>query len=43
MIHVSETLEVGTFADIEIADAMGPDLIAVGASLSSKELLDDAR
>ena len=43
VIHVSETLEVGTFADIEIADAMGPDLIAVGASLSSKELLDDAR
>ena len=43
VIHVSKTLEVGTFADIEIADAMGPDLIAVGASLSSKELLDDAR
>lgn len=43
VIHVSETLEVGTFADIEIADAMGPDLISVGASLSSKELLDDAR
>lgn len=43
VIHVSETLEVGTFADVEIADAMGPDLIAVGASLSSKELLDDAR
>ena len=43
VIHVSETLEVGTFADGEIADAMGPDLIAVGASLSSKELLDDAR
>ena len=43
VIYVSETLEVGTFADVEIADAMGPDLIAVGASLSSKELLDDAR
>ena len=43
VIHVSETLEVGTFTDVEIADAMGPDLIAVGASLSSKELLDDAR
>ncbi|MEY4797366.1 MAG: ribosomal protein methylthiotransferase RimO [Actinomycetota bacterium] len=43
LIHVSETLEVGTFADVEIADAMGPDLIAVGASPSSKELLDDAR
>ena len=43
VIHVSETLEVGTFADVEIADAMGPDLIAVGASPSSKELLDDAR
>ena len=43
VIYVSETLEVGTFADVEIADAMGPDLIAVGASPSSKELLDDAR
>ena len=43
VIHVSETLEVGTFTDVEIADAMGPDLIAVGASPSSKELLDDAR
>ena len=43
VIHVSETLEVGTFADVEIADAMGPDLIAVGAPPSSKELLDDAR
>jgi len=43
VIHVSETLVVGTFADVEIADAMGPDLIAVGASPSSKELLDDAR
>ena len=43
VIHVSETLEVGTFTDVEIADAMGPDLIAVGDSPSSKELLDDAR
>ena len=32
VIHVSETLSVGSFASIEIADALGPDLVAVGAS-----------
>lgn len=32
VIHVSETLDVGSFARVEIADALGPDLLAVGAS-----------
>ena len=32
VIHVSETLSVGSFASIEIADALGPDLVAVGAA-----------
>ena len=32
VIHVSETLEMGSFARVEIADALGPDLLAVGAS-----------
>ncbi|GBL20147.1 ribosomal protein S12 methylthiotransferase RimO [Acidimicrobiaceae bacterium] len=32
VIHVSETLEVGSFARVEIADALGPDLLAVGAA-----------
>ncbi len=32
VIHVSETLEVGSFTSVEIADALGPDLLAVGAA-----------
>ena len=32
VIHVSETLSVGSFAPVEIADALGPDLVAVGAA-----------
>ena len=32
VIHVSETLDVGSFARVEIADALGPDLLAVGAA-----------
>ncbi len=32
VIHVSETLAVGSFASVEIADALGPDLLAVGAA-----------
>ncbi len=34
VVHVSNTLSVGQFADVEIADALGPDLIAVGADTS---------
>jgi len=43
VVHVSETLEVGSFADVEIADAFGPDLLAVGASHQTDELVKDAR
>ena len=32
VIHVSETLQVGSFASVEITDALGPDLLAVGAA-----------
>ena len=32
VIHVSETLSVGSFVQVEIADALGPDLLAVGAA-----------
>ena len=32
VIHVSETLTVGSFVQVEIADALGPDLLAVGAA-----------
>jgi ribosomal protein S12 methylthiotransferase len=32
VIHVDRLLATGTFHDVEIADAMGPDLVAVGAT-----------
>jgi ribosomal protein S12 methylthiotransferase len=32
VVHVSDTLEVGKFYDVTIADAMGPDLVAEGAN-----------
>jgi ribosomal protein S12 methylthiotransferase len=32
VVHVSDTLEVGKFYDVTIADAMGPDLLAAGAN-----------
>ena len=35
VVHVSLDLEVGTFADVEISDAMGPDLLAVGADIAA--------
>ena len=47
VVHVSETLAVATFVEVEIADALGPDLVAVGASAGANdevyELFDDAR
>jgi ribosomal protein S12 methylthiotransferase len=32
VIHVNRSLPVGTFHDVEITDALGPDLVAVGAT-----------
>jgi len=32
VVHVSDTLEVGKFYDVTIADAMGPDLLAEGVN-----------
>ena len=47
VVHVSETLAVASFVEVEIADALGPDLVAVGASAvandEANELVDDAR
>ncbi|MFM8522196.1 MAG: hypothetical protein ACKOBK_08840, partial [Acidimicrobiaceae bacterium] len=47
VVHVSETLSVASFVEVEIADALGPDLVATGAnrdaSRESDELVDDAR
>jgi hypothetical protein len=46
-VHVSETLSVATFVEVEIADALGPDLVATGANhdanSDANELVDDAR
>ena len=30
VIHIGHDLPVGEFVDVEIADALGPDLVAVG-------------
>jgi ribosomal protein S12 methylthiotransferase len=32
VVHVADDLAVGEFADVEIGDALGPDLVAVGGS-----------
>jgi hypothetical protein len=46
VVHVSETLSVATFVEVEIADALGPDLVATGANHDANhdenELVDDA-
>lgn len=41
VIAVGESLDVGTFATVEIVDAIGPDLVAAGASFSAAEDLDE--
>ncbi len=47
VVHVSETLPVATFVEVEIADALGPDLVATSAShdanSDARDLVDDAR
>ena len=47
VVHVSETLPVATFVEVEIADALGPDLVATFASHNvnsdARDLVDDAR
>lgn len=42
VISVNETLTVGSFVDVEIADAFGPDLVAVGARRPASEMANDA-
>ena len=42
IIHVDHSLPIGTFHDVEIADAMGPDLVAVGATpIDTTDIGDD--
>jgi ribosomal protein S12 methylthiotransferase len=47
VVHVSETLPVAKFAEVEIVDALGPDLVATGAnhdvSREARDVVDDAR
>lgn len=43
VIHIAETLQVGSFTKAKIADALGPDLVAVGATHDAKGLFEDAR
>ena len=43
VVHVSETLPVATFVEVEIVDALGPDLVAAGTDHGANELIDDAR
>jgi ribosomal protein S12 methylthiotransferase len=33
VVHVGSTLAVGSFADVEIVDALGPDLVAAGGAV----------
>jgi ribosomal protein S12 methylthiotransferase len=40
VVHVSPTLEVGAFCSVEIVDALGPDLVAMGADVESKGSAD---
>ena len=35
VVHVSESLKVGAFADVVIVDALGPDLLADGANVNA--------
>ena len=42
VVALDETLAVGTFATVEIVDAIGPDLVAAGASRRSAEDLDES-
>lgn len=38
VIHVDPALAVGEFADVEIVDALGPDLVAAGGAAQDDEL-----
>ena len=37
IVHVSNDVPVGEFATVEIADALGPDLVAVGATAGESD------
>ena len=39
MIHVADTLAAGEFHQVEIVDALGPDLVAAGVGADALEAL----
>jgi ribosomal protein S12 methylthiotransferase len=41
VIHVGHDVAVGAFADVEIVDALGPDLVAAGAAVPDDDWGDD--
>ncbi len=40
IVHVGQDVDVGTFADVQIVDALGPDLVAAGFDLASLDSMD---
>jgi hypothetical protein len=34
-VHVGQNVPVGEFVDVEIVDALGPDLVAAGVDVAS--------
>lgn len=42
VVHVGQDEPVGAFVTVRIVDALGPDLVAAGASLDGDDLADDA-
>ena len=40
VIHVGQNVDVGAFTDVEIVDALGPDLVASGADVRALEAVD---
>ena len=39
VVHVSPALQIGTFQQVQIVDALGPDLVAQGAEVAARESL----
>jgi ribosomal protein S12 methylthiotransferase len=41
VVHVARDLAVATFAEVHVADALGPDLVALGGDATAAEWADD--
>ncbi|MEZ7962381.1 MAG: hypothetical protein QMC04_10660, partial [Ilumatobacter sp.] len=42
IIHVGDDVTVGEFAEVEIVDALGPDLVAAGVDVASLDTEESA-